>query len=102
MYTTNGSPTGRLSIHAPTPLDGPHAVTSLDGLDALEIVVLDLVIQDHDRLVDIDALSELQTVGGNLTVRNHAALCQATVEDLVADISVAGVTTLSANDGVCE
>lgn len=59
------------------------AFTSLEGLNSLETIGLDLIIQDCPNLTDITALSNLTNIGEDLFMqRNHALTSLAGLENL--------------------
>ena len=59
-------------------------VTNLEGLNSLETIGIDLIIQDCPNLTDITALSNLTSIGEDLFMqRNHALTSLAGLENLV-------------------
>lgn len=73
-------------------------ITSLEGLNSLETIGLDLIIQDCPNLTDITALSNLTSIGEDLFLqRNHALTSLAGLENLV---TVGEYLTIQSHDSL--
>ena len=61
-----------------------------------------LSIANNDALTNIDGLSALTSVGGDLNIYDNINLCQQSVDDLLSRITVSGsVENVSGNNGLC-
>ena len=73
----------------------------LDGLSNITEVRHDLVIAGNLSLPTLSGLSGLSQVGGNVKILNNESLCQSSVSDFIADLSVDGEVENSANRPDC-
>ncbi|MFT4978721.1 MAG: hypothetical protein ACI8S6_004631 [Myxococcota bacterium] len=74
------------------------SLTSLDGLDALEVIEDALTIEDNDQLSDTSGLAGVATLDGALTVENNAVLPD--LSGLSGLTTIGGVFTLTANEAM--
>ena len=72
-------------------------LTDLDGLTALTTIGGDLKIWGNDSLNDISGLVSLTTVTGDFEIRSNDVLCRSAVEELVSRVSVGGSVSTSDN-----
>ena len=78
------------------------SLINLQGLSALTDVD-SVYIVNNASLTDIDGLAALTDVGGDLYIRDNISLCQASVDDLLSQITVGGsILNISGNTGSCE
>ncbi len=74
------------------------SLTSLDGLEGLEIVEGSVLIQDNTQLSSLSGLSALDTIAGTLSVTGNTALIDLSGMESLASIS--GALTISDNDAM--
>jgi hypothetical protein len=77
------------------------ALTNLDGLSNLAAAVGSVLIDANPALTNIDGLSNLTSVGDYLEIYENAALCQDSVDAVVAACTIGGTVTTTSNNGTC-
>mgnify|MGYP000303599513 CR=1 FL=1 len=76
-------------------------MSNLDGLSSLTTVGGDLWISGNYALTNINGLSSVTNVPGDLIIWYNDVLCQTLVDAYVATVTVGGNTTDSPNDPGC-
>jgi hypothetical protein len=71
------------------------------GFPALTQVDSFFVVNNNDRLLNVDGFPALETVGGYFHMNHNDSLCNDDALDLASRVSVGGVVSVSDNDGPC-
>ena len=71
-------------------------------LPNLETVEGMLTIDNNDNLTSLDGLSNLTTVGVNISVQHNAKLCEDDVDEFIEGVDVDGTPWVYGNLGDCD
>ncbi len=79
-------------------------ITNLDGLSALESIGGNLIIRNNSQLTNLDGLSNLTEIGGNLIIRNNSQLTNldglSNLTEIGGDLDIYNNSQLTNLDGL--
>ena len=85
---------GPITVNKTLTIENNDSLTSLDGFSSLSELESDLDVIQNPILEEVDGMSALQYIGGDVLFEDNYELCYSAVSALLNDVEIEGQITL--------